>query len=71
MRTHRLAITAVASSLLAAATVLSSGAHAAAAEYLTKPVRFVIGFSAGGGTDIAGRVLAQQLTENLKQQFIV
>jgi tripartite-type tricarboxylate transporter receptor subunit TctC len=62
-------MTAVASSVLTAGTVLSNGAFAA--DYPTKTVRFVIGFSAGGGTDIAGRILAQRLTENLKQTFIV
>ena len=57
------------SSALAAGAVLASGARAA--DYPTKTVRFVIGFSAGGGTDIAARILAQRLTENLKQTFIV
>lgn len=69
MKPCQLASITIASSMLCAATLLSAGVHAA--EYPTKPVRFVIGFSAGGGTDIAGRILAQQLTENLKQQFIV
>jgi tripartite-type tricarboxylate transporter receptor subunit TctC len=69
MRTHWLVITAVASSVLAAGTLLPYDARAA--DYPTKTVRFVIGFSAGGGTDIAGRILAQRLTEDLKQTFIV
>ena len=69
MRTNWLAVTAVASFVLAAGTLLSDGVRAA--DYPTKTVRFVIGFSAGGGTDIAGRILAQRLTEDLKQTFIV
>ena len=69
MRTHGLVMAAVASSVLAAGALLSSGARAA--DYPTRTVRFVIGFSAGGGTDIAGRILAQRLTEDLKQTFIV
>lgn len=69
MRNSWLAATAVASFLLAAGT-LPSG-FAGAADYPAKTVRFVIGFSAGGGTDIAGRILAQRLTEDLKQNFIV
>jgi tripartite-type tricarboxylate transporter receptor subunit TctC len=49
--------------------VLSTSARAA--DYPVKTVRFVIGFTAGGSTDIAGRILAQRLTEDLKQTFIV
>ena len=49
--------------------LMTSGAGAA--EYPVKTVRFVLGFSAGGSTDIAARILAQRLTEDLKQTFIV
>lgn len=69
MRVSWLAVAAVASSTLAAAT-LPFGL-ACAADYPARTVRFVIGFSAGGGTDIAGRILAQRLTDDLKQNFIV
>jgi tripartite-type tricarboxylate transporter receptor subunit TctC len=69
MKAHSPAATAVAVCLTAA--LASPAVVAFAAEYPTKPVRIVIGFSAGGGTDIAGRILAQALTDNLKQQFIV
>lgn len=69
MRTNGFAAFICASSALAIGMVLPNGARAA--DYPTKTVRFVIGFSAGGGTDIAGRILAQRLTENLKQTFVV
>jgi tripartite-type tricarboxylate transporter receptor subunit TctC len=36
-----------------------------------KPVRIIIGFGAGGGTDVATRILADGLSENLHQQFII
>jgi tripartite-type tricarboxylate transporter receptor subunit TctC len=37
----------------------------------TKPVRILVGFGAGGGTDIVARVVAERLSESLGQQFVV
>jgi tripartite-type tricarboxylate transporter receptor subunit TctC len=34
-------------------------------------VRFVVGFAAGGGTDIAARLIGQWLSERLGQSFVV
>jgi tripartite-type tricarboxylate transporter receptor subunit TctC len=48
---------------------LPSMAHAQA--YPAKPVRFVIGFPAGGPNDILGRIIAQWLSEKLGQPFAV
>lgn len=36
-----------------------------------KPIRLVIGSFPGGGNDVAGRIVAQKMTENLGQQVIV
>lgn len=44
---------------------------ASAPAYPTKPVRIIVGFTAGGGTDVAARILAQRLSETVKQQFVV
>ncbi len=44
---------------------------ASATAYPTKPVRIIVGFTAGGGTDVAARILAQRLTDTVKQQFVV
>lgn len=38
--------------------------------YPAKPVRMIIGFPPGGGTDIVGRIVAQKLSENIGQQVI-
>ena len=39
--------------------------------YPTKPVRIVVGFVAGGPSDLVARMVAQGLTERMGQQFIV
>jgi tripartite-type tricarboxylate transporter receptor subunit TctC len=46
-------------------------ALAQAVSYPNKPVRMLVGFAAGGATDLFARLVAQQLSERLGQQFIV
>jgi len=43
----------------------------ASAQYPTKPIKLIIPFGAGGPPDIAGRILAQKLSEGLGQQVVV
>src|SRR5438046_8152039 len=45
--------------------------HASGQAYPIKPVRLVVPFPAGGGSDNIGRVLAQKLFELLEQQVFV
>jgi tripartite-type tricarboxylate transporter receptor subunit TctC len=58
---------------LMAATVLVfvPAASAVAQDWPSKPVRILIGFGAGGGTDVATRIVADALSEQLGQQFVV
>ncbi|WP_295134554.1 tripartite tricarboxylate transporter substrate binding protein [uncultured Reyranella sp.] len=44
---------------------------ARAQAYPSRTARIVVGFPAGGATDIQGRLMAEWLTERLGQQFIV
>jgi len=44
---------------------------ASAETYPSRPVRVIVGTPPGGGMDIAGRVIAQGLTEQFRQQFFV
>jgi tripartite-type tricarboxylate transporter receptor subunit TctC len=43
----------------------------AAAAYPDHPVKIIAPFAAGGPTDVVARILAQKLSESLKQQFFV
>lgn len=54
------------------ALLLVAVAVARAAEvYPERPVRVIVPFGPGGGTDIMGRVMAQQLSTQLGKQFVV
>ena len=44
---------------------------AAALDYPTRPVRWIVGYPAGGSTDILARLVGQYLSEKLGQQFII
>src|SRR5215472_6476788 len=55
---------------LALATALPA-AEDEAARYPERPIKIFVGFSAGGGTDVAARILAQKLTEALGQSVVV
>ena len=47
------------------------GATAHADNYPNRPVRWVVGYPAGGTTDIVARIIGQWLSERLGQQFII
>ena len=58
--------------LAASAAVLSAASRIALAfDYPTRPVRLIVGFFAGGLTDILARSLSPSLSERFGQQFIV
>ena len=58
--------------LAAGATTLPAVSRIARAQiYPTRPVRIIVGFPAGGVTDIIARVTGQWLSERLGQQFVI
>jgi tripartite-type tricarboxylate transporter receptor subunit TctC len=48
-----------------------SPSSASPQSYPAKPIRLIVGYTPGGGTDVLSRVLAKYLGENLKQTVIV
>ncbi|MFN7428459.1 MAG: Bug family tripartite tricarboxylate transporter substrate binding protein, partial [bacterium] len=56
---------------MALAALSVAATPALAQPFPSKPVRIVVGFGAGGGTDIAARSIAQKLTESFGSNFIV
>jgi len=68
MNRRRSSIAFCASALL---SMCLAAAPAAAQQYPAKPVRMLVGFSAGSGTDGAARMVSQKLTESFGQPAIV
>jgi tripartite-type tricarboxylate transporter receptor subunit TctC len=54
----------------AAATPALTG-RALALDYPVRPLRWIVGFPSGGGTDTVSRIMAQWLSERLRQSVIV
>jgi len=63
-----LSVLAMAAVSLACLGVVSA---ASAQDYPAKPIRMIVPYPAGGGTDIAARWICQRLSEQLKQQVFV
>jgi tripartite-type tricarboxylate transporter receptor subunit TctC len=58
--------------LAATATTLSASPRIVMAQsYPARPVRILVGYSAGGGVDITARLIGQWLSDRLGQQFVV
>src|SRR5258705_1663903 len=67
MASRRTAICLIAIGISAIASI----GGAAALDYPTRPVRWVVGYPAGGATDIIARLIGQKLSERMGQQFVI
>ena len=57
--------------LLAALALGQAVAHVQAQPYPNRPVRMIVGFPPGGGTDVVARILQPKLTEYLGQSVVI
>src|SRR3977135_2933468 len=58
-------------SLVCLLSLAAGGAPSSAADYPNRPVRWLIGFTAGGPVDTVARIMSQWLSEHFGQQFVV
>ena len=56
---------------MGAAAVPAVSGIARAQAYPSRPVRIIVGFAAGGATDIQARLMGQWLSDRLGPQFII
>jgi tripartite-type tricarboxylate transporter receptor subunit TctC len=68
MASRRFAIALFVFSLCALAFPIDA---VSALDYPTRPIRFVVGYPAGGSTDIIARLIGQRLSERLGQQLVI
>jgi tripartite-type tricarboxylate transporter receptor subunit TctC len=57
--------------LVLATCVAAGSASAQTAKFPDKPIKMLVGFSAGGGTDVVARILALKMSESLGQTVVV
>ena len=70
LTSKRRTVTKLAKLAIAISALLCGGAHAQS-DYPNKPIRLVVGFTAGGISDVLGRAIAAKLSNQLGQQVIV
>ncbi|MDO9385048.1 MAG: tripartite tricarboxylate transporter substrate binding protein [Hyphomicrobiaceae bacterium] len=71
MTTRRTAICLIATGISIGISAIASIGSAAAQNYPTRPVKWVVGYPPGGATDIIARLIGQRLSERLGQQFVI
>jgi tripartite-type tricarboxylate transporter receptor subunit TctC len=63
--------TGIASAALVLAAITSASAQEDPAQYPSRPIHIVVGFTPGGGNDLIARIVGQKLSEDLGQPVII
>lgn len=61
----------LAAAVMAALSLATAATAAERGDYPNRPIRMLVGFAPGGGTDTTARAMANKLTERLGQQVII
>src|SRR5438034_512715 len=61
----------LAACIVGSLALIACSSAATAQSYPVKPLRIIVPFPPGGGSDILARIVAQKLTEQMKQQVLV
>ncbi|HTD89977.1 MAG TPA: tripartite tricarboxylate transporter substrate-binding protein [Burkholderiales bacterium] len=56
---------------LAVVALFTGSANATGQDYPTKPIRWLVPFAPGGVGDLTARIVAQKMTENMRQQVVI
>ena len=65
------AFTLTAIAIAGTSAACAQSASTSSQPYPNKPIRLIVGYAPGGGTDIAARIVARRLSEQTGQQFVV
>ena len=68
---RRLLVRAAANAVLAAMVGGAASVHAQGPDWPTRPIRLVVGYAAGGATDVVARIVAAHMGEQLGQALVV
>ena len=56
---------------IGALVLVATAARGQSADYPNRPIKMIVGFAAGGGTDVVARIMAQKMSEILDQTIVV
>ena len=59
------------SAAIAGMLAVAVSVQASAQKYPDRPIRFILPFAAGGGTDVVARLFADQVAQDLGQQVVI